>query len=104
MPVLNAATLWVPTLLILIGILLNRADYHSLRVEFRNEFNNLRGEFNGLRGEFNGLRGEFTALRSDVTTQIDAVKTAGHADALEIMRQMTALHERVAVVESKQNR
>ncbi len=93
----SAATLWVPTLLILIGILLNRSDYHSLRNEFRSEFN-------GLRGEFNGLRGEFTSLRTEVTAQIDAVKSAGHADALEIMRQMTALHERVAVVESRQAR
>ena len=37
-----------------------------------------------------------------VRKQIDDLKDSNHKDALEIMRQMTALHERVAVVETKQ--
>ncbi len=34
--------------------------------------------------------------------RFDDVIANGHRDALEIMRSMTALHERVAVVEAKQ--
>jgi hypothetical protein len=34
--------------------------------------------------------------------RFDDVIANGHKDALEIMRSMTALHERVAVVEAKQ--
>jgi hypothetical protein len=35
--------------------------------------------------------------------RFDDVIASGHRDALEIMRAMTALHERVAVVEAKQD-
>ena len=35
--------------------------------------------------------------------RFDDVIANSHKDALEIMRSMTALHERVAVVEAKQN-
>lgn len=38
-----------------------------------------------------------------VNLRFDAVIDANHRDALEIMRAMTALHERVAVVESRQS-
>jgi uncharacterized protein YfbU (UPF0304 family) len=34
--------------------------------------------------------------------KFEEIKESGHRDALEIMRQMTARHERVAVVETKQ--
>ena len=36
--------------------------------------------------------------------RMDENRDANHRDALEIMRSMTALHERVAIVESKQDR
>jgi hypothetical protein len=36
--------------------------------------------------------------------RFDAIIDAVHSDTLEIMRSMTALHERVAVVEARQNR
>jgi hypothetical protein len=38
----------------------------------------------------------------DMERRFNDVITAQHRDALEIMRNMTALHERVAVVETKQ--
>ncbi len=41
-------------------------------------------------------------LSKEVSKLIDDLKQTNHKDALEIMRQMTALHERVAVVEAKQ--
>ena len=38
-----------------------------------------------------------------VDQRFESVIDASHRDALEIMRSMTAVHERVAVVEAKQN-
>ena len=63
----------------------------------------LRGEFDVLRGEFNLLRNEMTTLRADLMGELAKVKDSSRKDALEIMRQMTAIHERVAVVENKQS-
>jgi hypothetical protein len=40
----------------------------------------------------------------DISKRFDSVITSQHKDALEIMRNMTALHERVAVVEANQAR
>jgi hypothetical protein len=40
----------------------------------------------------------------DMSKRFDDVISAQHKDALEIMRNMTALHERVAVVEANQAR
>ncbi len=40
----------------------------------------------------------------DVSHRFDEVIANGHRDALQIMGAMTALHERVAVVEAKQTR
>jgi hypothetical protein len=57
---------------------------------------------NGLRSEIGSLRAEVRGEIGSLRNKLDDVKDANHKDALEIMRQMTALHERVAIVESKQ--
>lgn len=44
----------------------------------------------------------FGKLEAKMDTRFDAMIAAVHADTLEIMRAMTSLHERVAVVETKQ--
>ena len=62
---------------------------------------------NGIRSEVKDVRSEIKDVRSeikDVRDKLDDIKDSGHKDALEIMRQMTALHERVAIVETKQGR
>ena len=56
---------------------------------------------------FSWVNGNLRADRLDkrmdkFDERLDQLRDAGHRDALEIMRSMTALHERVAVVESKQ--
>jgi hypothetical protein len=40
----------------------------------------------------------------EMERRFDSVISSQHKDALEIMRNMTALHERVAVVEANQGR
>jgi hypothetical protein len=45
------------------------------------------------------MEGRFDGLESRLNELLEAV----HGDSLELMRAITALHERVAVVETKQN-
>lgn len=45
---------------------------------------------------------KFDALQARFEARLEALQAANHKDALEILRSMTALHERVAVVETKQ--
>jgi len=80
-PVLIAAI--VPTLVVLIGILLNRQDAISIRSDLKTESGQLRSE---LKTEIGQLRAEITTLRDN------------------IHRDMVGLHERIAVVEAKQPR
>ncbi len=74
---LNASALFIPTFVVILGIVLN---YFSS--------NSLRGEFNSLRGE---VLSDITSLRNEMNTKMDDLKASSHRDALEIMRQITAL-------------
>jgi len=85
----------LPVLFILAGMFLNWSAANGLRGEINSLCAAVRGEIGSLRVE---VRGDISSLRN----KLDDVKDANHKDALEIMRQMTALHERVAIVESKQ--
>lgn len=62
-----------PTAMSLIGIIFAKADLRELKDDMRS-----------------------------MAAKIDQGRADGHKDALEIMRTMIALHERVAVVEAKQ--
>ncbi len=97
----------LPTLMVLVGILLNRNDInrldtqmHGLRGEMstlrgemnalRGEMNSLRGEMNSLRGEFNGLRGEFNGLRSQM-----------HSDMMMLMSTNGDFDKRISKIEER---
>ncbi len=68
-----------PTAMSLIGIIFAKSDLKDFKAEVRHQ-------------------------QETMAKKLDDVMAAGHRDALEIMRQMTVLHERVAVVEAKQGR
>ena len=70
----------------LIGIIFAKSDLKDFKAEVRSQLGDLRGQQGAL------------------ANKLDEVMAAGHRDSLEIMRQMTTLHERVAVVEAKQGR
>jgi len=70
----------VPTIMVLIGILLNRSDVASLRSEMVQLRVDLHHDMNTFRADIN----------RDMTTLRD-----------NIHRNMVSLHERVAVVEAK---
>jgi hypothetical protein len=85
----------IPSILILAGMSFNWSAANGIRSEMKD----LRSD---VRGDINGLRSETNSLRSEMYSKLEDIKVSGHKDALEIMRQMTALHERVAVVETRQ--
>jgi hypothetical protein len=70
----------VPSLIILAGM------YNS-----NSRFDRIERRLDGIDARLDGHDLRF-----------DDLKDASHKDALEIMRQMTVLHERVAVVEATQ--
>ncbi len=73
----NIITATIPTFAVLLGILFNRQEITSLRAD-------MRAESASVRGEIAQLRSEMIQLRDSV-----------HHD-------MVGLHERIAVVEAKQ--
>ncbi len=80
----------IPTLVVLIGILLNRQDAMAMRSEMgqlREEFKN---ENSQLRSE---IKSEIAQLRAEIITLRDNIR-----------RDMMGLHERVATVEARQPR
>jgi len=81
----------IPSILILAGMFFNWSAANGIRSEVKD-----------IRSEVKDLRGEMYAKFDKLGEKLEDVKGANHKDALEIMRQMTALHERVAIVESKQ--
>jgi len=83
----------LPTLMVLVGILLNRNDINRLDTQMnslRGEMNGLRSEFNGLRSEFNGLRSEFNGLRSQM-----------HSDMMMLMSTNGEFDKRISHLEEK---
>ncbi len=85
MNILNAFTIAIPTIAVLFGILLNRQDATAIRAEMKAESAQLRNEMGQIRNEMGQMRAEMIQLRNTI-----------HAD-------MVGVHERIAVVESKQN-
>jgi hypothetical protein len=73
----NIITATIPTFAVLLGILFNRQEILALRAD-------MRAEIASVRGDITQLLGEMIQLRDSV-----------HHD-------MVGLHERIAVVESKQ--
>ncbi len=68
-----------PTAMSLIGIIFAKANLKEFMAEVRRQ-------------------------QEEMARKLDDVMAAGHRGAPEIMRQMTTLHEWVAVVEAKQGR
>jgi len=81
----------IPAILILAGMFFNWSAANGIRSEVKD-----------VRSEVRELRSEVYSRLEKVEAKLEDVKDSNHKDALEIMRQMTALHERVAIVESKQ--
>ncbi len=104
----------LPTLMVLVGILLNRNDInrldtqmHGLRGEMstlRGEMNALRGEMNALRGEFNGLRGEMNSLRGEfngLRGEFNGLRSQMHSDMMMLMSTNGDFDKRISKIEER---
>ncbi len=88
----NILAVAIPTLAILFGILLNRQDAISIRAELKAVESALRNEMAQLRKDINA---DMLQLRKDLNADMVQLRNSIHAD-------MVGLHERIAVVEAKQ--
>ena len=57
-----------------------------------------------LENRLDSTESRFDRRFDEIEKRLNDIITAVHKDTLEIMRAMTALHERVAVIEVKQGR
>jgi hypothetical protein len=79
--VINAFSIVIPTVAVLLGVLLNRQDATALRSEMAQ-----------LRGDVNR---NIAQLRTELRSEMVQFRNTIHAD-------MIGLHERIATVEAKQ--
>ena len=85
---INIATIVLPTLTVLVGILLNQASANRLDARISALEVALRAEIGSLRGEINVLRGEISALR-----------TSMHNDVVMLIERDNKLEARVSRLE-----
>ena len=86
----DALTIALPTLMVLVGILLNRNDANRLDGRMNALEASVRGEFNAMRGDLNELRGELNVLR-----------TQFHNDVLMLLGSAKEQDARIARLETR---
>jgi len=84
-------TIGIPSLLVVLSWMSNNARFAAID----KKFDSIDRKFEQIDRRFEEMEQRFERRFQDVIT-------SQQRDALEIMRNMTALHERVAVVETKQ--
>lgn len=101
-PDLNASALYIPTFVILLGILMNWTN--NSKSEKR--LDRMEAKLDALEVKLVDTRMTFEVKldqnRVAMEAKLDQNRLANHRDILEVMKTMIALHERVAIVESKQ--
>ena len=81
----------IPSLLIVVAMLNSNSRLNGIGSRVDKRFEGIEKRLDGIDRRLDHHDERFEDL-----------KAAGHKDALEIMRQMTSLHERVAVVEARE--
>jgi hypothetical protein len=103
MNTLNAIALAVPTLVVLIGILMNRQENAALRSELRSVEGSLRSEIKSVESS---LRSEIKSVESSLRSEIKSVENSLRSEMVQLRNSvhadMVGIHERLATVEAKQ--
>jgi hypothetical protein len=84
-------TIGIPSLLVVLSWMSNNARFAAIGKKF-----------GSIDRKFEQIDRKFGEMEQRLKRRFQDVITAQHRDSLEILRNMTALHERVAVVETKQ--
>jgi len=109
-------TIGIPSLLVVLSWMSNNARFAAVdkRIddldrkmerkfdEIDRRFEAIDRRFELIDRKFEEMERRFDESEQRVELRFQDVITAQHRDALEILRNMTSLHERVAVVEMKQ--
>jgi hypothetical protein len=90
----------IPSLLIVLSWINNNSRFD--RIEKRLDDHDQK--FNAMDRRFERMDGRFNDVNAHAQDRFDQVIAAGHKDALEILRAMISIHERLTVVETRQNR
>lgn len=96
----------IPSLLVILSWLSNNARLNNVEKRLDAHDKRLDEIVSDMNRRFTEVivstNKRFDEAAASTNKRFDDVISANHRDALEIMRSMTALHERVAVVESRQ--
>jgi len=103
-------TIFIPTLMVMVGILLNRND--SSRIEGRISAleNRLDGRITGLEGRLEGkitmleskIEGRISMMESKVDSRIGGLESRLHTDIMQVIGKLTELEVRVSRTEQAQ--
>jgi len=91
-------TIGIPSLLVVLSWMSNNARFAAID----KQFDRIDQKFEAIDRKFEEIDRRFDEMEQRFERRFQDVISAQHKDALEILRSMTALHERVAVVETKQ--
>jgi hypothetical protein len=95
-PLVALASSAAPTLMVLVGILLNRNDINRLDGRITALEGSLSGEMSALA---TSLRGEMAAIRSEMV----AIRTQAHSDTMVLMGINNEIDKRVSRLEDSRN-
>jgi hypothetical protein len=98
-------TIGIPSLLVVLSWMSNSSRFAGIDKKFDSidrRFEQVDRRFEQVDQRFEQVDRRFEEMEQRFERRFNEVIAAQHRDSLEILRNMTALHERVAVVETKQ--
>jgi hypothetical protein len=92
-------TIFIPTLMVLVGILLNRNDSARIDGRISSLENRLDGRISSLEGK---LDGRISSLEGKLDGRISALESRLHGDMMQVIGKLTEPEVRVARLEQNQ--
>jgi len=86
-------TIFIPTLMVLVGILLNRTDSSRIDGRISSLENRLDGRMSGIESK---LEAKIGSLESRLEGRIGALESRLHADIMVVIGKLTELEVRVS--------
>ena len=96
---MNVLPIALPSLMVLVGILLNQNGLTRLDSRITTLEGSLRGEINRLRGEIKAVEVSLRAEMATLRAEIVSLRAAFHSDVLMLVERDTRLESRVAQLE-----
>jgi hypothetical protein len=97
-------TIGIPSLLVVLSWMSNNKRLDKIEADIERRFAEVDRRFADVDRRFTEMDRKFAEMDrrfADMDRRFDTVIDSQHRDSREILRNMTSLHERVAVVEAK---